>query len=339
MNKDELLRLLDSLSLNKNNYYVISGGSLLLHGLRATTSDLDLKIRSSYFEELKKRFNITKSPKFDYLYNLTNEVEVAVQEFGKDDVDWIGGYPVEKVDLELAWKLANQRPKDQADIRRIQGYIIARDADGINGELKEYIIKNILPEYAFNDAGHQMDHIGYVIRRSLNFAKRYSEINADMSYAIAAYHDAGHHIDADNHEKVSADKLQNDLNLRKFFNEEQIQIMAEAVRDHRSTSDHEPHTLYGKIVSSADRNTSIEEPLRRSYEYRVEHTPNASLDEKIEESRKHLLEKFGPNGYAKTKMYLEDPDYDKFLHDISELAQDKDRFRQEIMRANGIEEK
>lgn len=337
MDKNALLQLLDGLNLEKNNYYVISGGSLLLHGLRAMTSDLDLKIRPSYFELLKQRFDIKKSPKFDYLYNLTDEVEIAVEEFGDDDIDWIDGYPVEKVDLELAWKIANKRPKDLADIRRIQGYIIARDAREINPELREYIVKTILPEYAQNDAGHQMDHIGYVIQRSLNFAEN-QDLNKDMVYTIAAYHDVGHHIDAKNHEKVSAQILRDDQNLRRFFNEEQIQIMADAVFDHRSTSDHEPRTMYGKIVSSADRNTSIEEPLRRSFEYRQEHTPNASVDEMIEESRKHLLEKFGPNGYARQKMYVDDPDYEKFLQDVTELALDKEKFRCEMIRINNIEQ-
>ena len=60
--------------------------------------------------------------------------------------------------------------------------------------------------------------IKYVIDRSLKFASKVDNINYDMVYVIAAYHDIGHYIDAKNHEKVSSYILFNDVNLKKFFN-------------------------------------------------------------------------------------------------------------------------
>ena len=59
--------------------------------------------------------------------------------------------------------------------------------------------------------------------------------------------------------------LEIDNNLRKFFTEEDIAIMAEAVEDHRASLGYEPRSVYGKIVSSADRNTLIDVPLKRTY--------------------------------------------------------------------------
>ncbi len=73
-----------------------------------------------------------------------------------------------------------------------------------------------------------------------------------MVYTVAAYHDLGHHIDGKNHEKVSAEMLLADENLREFFSEEEIRIMTEAVYDHRASMEGEPRSIYGKIVSSAD---------------------------------------------------------------------------------------
>ncbi len=132
-----------------------------------------------------------------------------------------------------------------------------------------------------------------------------------MVYTVAAYHDLGHHIDGKNHEKVSAEMLLADENLREFFSEEEIRIMAEAVYDHRASMEGEPRSIYGKIVSSADRNTDILLPLRRTYSYRISNNPNDSLEKIIEESRKHLINKFGNSGYANEKMYFEDLDYKK----------------------------
>lgn len=206
----------------------------------------------------------------------------------------------------------------------------------INNELKKYIDKSIFPSYKQNDLGHNINHIKYVIKRSLKFAKEVTDINMNMVYTIAAYHDIGHYIDAKNHEKVSSEILLKDEKLKEFFTTEEIKTMAEAVYDHRASLKGEPRSIYGKIVSSADRNTLIDIPLKRTYAYRIEHNSYETLDEIIEESRQHIIKKFGKNGYAKDKMYFEDIDYIKFLDNISSLAQDKDKFKKRFMTVNKI---
>ena len=206
----------------------------------------------------------------------------------------------------------------------------------ITEKLKRYIKENVFPEYAKNDSGHDLDHIEYVIRRSLTFAETVDGIDYDMVYAIAAYHDIGHHIDAHTHEKISAEIMLADSGLRKFFSEEDMRVMAEAVCDHRASSTHEPRSIYGKIVSSADRNTSVEGAIKRAYSYRCTHTPTATLNEMIEDSRLHLAEKFGRQGYATEKMFFEDPDYEKFLDDIAALTADPVEFEKKFLEINEI---
>lgn len=208
----------------------------------------------------------------------------------------------------------------------------------IREELRKYIEKNIFTSYEKNEDGHKLDHIMYVIDRSFMFASRVPDINLEMVYVIAAYHDIVHYIDAENHEKVSGEMLLKDKNLKKFFSDEEIKVMSEAVCDHRASSKSEPRSIYGKIVSSADRNVLIEIPLKRTYSYRRTHSPNSTLDEIIEESRQHLLDKFGKKGYATTKMYFEDEDYKKFLEDITVLASNKEEFKRRFLEVNGLEE-
>lgn len=206
----------------------------------------------------------------------------------------------------------------------------------VNEKFKEYCDNNILPLYNKNDKGHSIDHVIYVLNRSLKFAKTISDINLDMVYGVAVYHDVGHHIDAKNHEKVSSEILLKDENLKQFFSLEQIKIMAEAVYDHRASLEYEPRTIYGKIVSSADRNVSLDIPLMRTYEYRKKHYSD-NLESIIEESRQHILNKFGESGYANDKMYFKDEEYEKFLRDILVLASNKKMFRQEYIRINHLE--
>lgn len=206
----------------------------------------------------------------------------------------------------------------------------------INEDLIKYIEEKIFPSYEKNDLGHNIDHIKYVIERSLKFASCVDNINLDMVYTIAAYHDIGHFIDAKNHEKVSSEMLKSDENLKKFFSDEEISIMSDAVYDHRASLEGIPRTIYGKIVSSADRNTLIDVPLKRTYAYRIKHNDNYDLETIIEESRKHIIDKFGKSGYAKEKMYFKDVDYENFLNEISHLAQDKEEFRKRYIEVNDI---
>ena len=208
----------------------------------------------------------------------------------------------------------------------------------INEELKKYIENNILPEYEKNDEGHRIDHIEYVIRRSLNFAKKVKDINLDMVYTIAAYHDITHHINPKTHEIDSAKYLKDDKNLREFFTEEEINIMSDAVADHRASNESEPRTIYGKIVSSADRNTILDAPFKRTYAYRLKNSPDSTLEQIIKESYDHLVSKFGNKGYAKEKMYFEDLEYKKFLSDLNYYLSDYELFKKEYKRINNIKE-
>ena len=206
----------------------------------------------------------------------------------------------------------------------------------MNVKLQEYLENEIMPRNDLNDEGHNREHVNYVRRRSKKFASNIDGINMDMVDTIAVYHDVGHSIDAKNHEKVSASILASDKNLREFFSEEEIKVMAEAVEDHRASKDSEPRSIYGRIVSSADRNTSVDQVLKRTYSYRLKHMPDASIDEIIEESRKHAIDKFGVEGYAVDKMYFSDDEYEVFLKKIQELAGDLEGFRRRYIEVNEI---
>lgn len=206
----------------------------------------------------------------------------------------------------------------------------------INEDLKKYIEENIFKENDKNDIGHNMEHVSYVIDRSLRFAKEVDDININMVYVVAAYHDIGHHIDAKNHEVVSSIIFLKDLEMRKYFSVDEIKIISEAILDHRASNDYEPRSIYGKIVSSADRNTSIDEPLKRTYQYTLKHCPGLSIDEIIDRAYNHLSEKYGQEGYAKEKMYFKDVEYETFLNDLASLLKDKEKFRMKYILVNNI---
>ena len=194
----------------------------------------------------------------------------------------------------------------------------------INQELKQYVEEHVFPEYQKNEVGHGIEHIQYVINRSMKFAQTVPDINLDMVYVIAAYHDIGHHIDSKKHELISAQIMMQDKELKHFFSQEELQIIKEAIEDHRASSDHEPRSIYGKIVSTADRNNTVNSCLKRTYTYGKKLNPEASDEELFERAYDALQRKFGENGYA--KFFFHDEEYENFLKEIRRLLADKKHF-------------
>ena len=177
----------------------------------------------------------------------------------------------------------------------------------INQELVKYIESEIFPLYNRNEEGHGIGHIKTVIKRSLELAKNY-DVDLNMVYVIASYHDIGHYIDRKKHEIISAEMFMKDEKIRKWFTTEQINTIKEAIEDHRASSNHEPRTIYGRIVSTADRTIiDIDNTIRRAYSYGKRNYVGLSEEEQIERVYQHLTEKYGENGYA--KVYLEDKEY------------------------------
>ena len=198
----------------------------------------------------------------------------------------------------------------------------------INPELQNYIETEIFPLYTRNEASHGINHIHTVINRSLNIAKEY-EVNKNIVYTVAAYHDLGHYINPKIHEKLSAEIFMKDNKIKKWFTEEEIQTIKEAIVDHRASSNHEPRSIYGKIVSTADRTIkSIDVSIKRAYIYYINNFPSIPKKERIQKVYEHLNDKYGPNGYAKT--YLYDEEFENAKKKFIEALSDKDTFIKRI---------
>lgn len=218
----------------------------------------------------------------------------------------------------------------------------------MNSEVKKYIEAEIFPRYE-KMPGHKDDHIKYVIDRSLKIAEKINsgefkttakdfenlpdelktgKIDLNMSYVIAAFHDLGREVDDDYHHLISAGFLLTDKKLRELFSRDELRVMADAVMDHRASNKMDPITIYGRIVSSADRNTDVKTILRRCYETKRAAYPDETEDEIIERTRETLIKKYGgKNAYAAKKMFFPDPAYAGFLDEVEKITKDKSKFR------------
>ena len=187
--------------------------------------------------------------------------------------------------------------------------------------IRQYIESEIIPRYDNFDAAHGRDHVEYVIAQSLKLVEHY-DVDRDMVYVIAAYHDTGLAVDRKTHHLESGRIMRADRNLRQWFSEGQIETMARAVEDHRASSDHEPRSIYGKIVAEADRQIDPETIIRRTVQYGLSHYPELDREGHWQRMLDHLNEKYAEGGYL--RLWIPESDNAGKLKELHEIIKDRD---------------
>ena len=134
MNIEQLLDLLKELNLPKDEYYVLSGASLVIRGIREQAGDLDLCISRELFEQIKDKYNLTEDKKNEYgFYHINDFLEVVVNEKENFNMEVCEPYNLEDLNTILEFKIKRNKPKDQVDIERIQKYL--KENNNYNGWL------------------------------------------------------------------------------------------------------------------------------------------------------------------------------------------------------------
>lgn len=196
-------------------------------------------------------------------------------------------------------------------------------------DLVRYVEEHILPQYYGFDKAHRLDHAARVIEESLQLAALY-KADLSMAYVIAAYHDTGLCEGRELHHLVSGKILAEDACLRQWFTPEQLQVMKEAVEDHRASCDHEPRSLYGKIVAEADRIIDPEITLRRTVQYGLSHYPELTAEEQYARFKEHLTVKYGPNGYL--QLWIPESSNAARLAEFRKILADEEQLRSTFRR-------
>ena len=131
MKKIELLNLLKELNFPKDEYYVLSGASLVLRGIREEANDLDLCISKELFNQIKNKFNLTDERKNECgFYKINDNLEIVVDK--KEDFKMEIGekYNLEDLQTILDFKIKRNKPKDKDDIENIKKYLEKHNITG-----------------------------------------------------------------------------------------------------------------------------------------------------------------------------------------------------------------
>ena len=112
----------------KDEYYVLSGASLVLRGIKEEANDLDLCVSEELFDQIKDKFNLTDEKKNECgFYKINDNLEIVVDK--KEDFKMEIGekYNLEDLQTILDFKINRNLPKDKKDIDNIKKYLYTKN--------------------------------------------------------------------------------------------------------------------------------------------------------------------------------------------------------------------
>ncbi len=127
MNKEELVELIKTLKISKEEFWVLSSGALVLRGIYPDAGDLDIAVTNKGMEELKKNYNlIPKDYGLGKFYKVTENIE-CVCDGNKEELEFqpekVGEYYVQNIYQYLDFLQNSTREKDKKRISLVKEYI------------------------------------------------------------------------------------------------------------------------------------------------------------------------------------------------------------------------
>ena len=230
-------------------------------------------------------------------------------------------YTYQSVALNLPFEQVKSDILSELQIDEMKYYL--KDVDL---KLRDYVEKKVFPLWELNDKGHGPIHRTEVIRRIFALNETFQlNLNPNMLFVIASYHDVGKYIDHKKHHLIAAAKFMEDEQIKQFFTDNQRIIIKEAIEDHRFSKEDDPRSVYGKLISSADRNTTIEMVFIRSFFVAKDRMPDMNINEYLDYTVNRLINKYSEENPE--NMFFEDDIYKVFLKDMRDLLTRPDDFK------------
>ena len=120
MERTDILKQLAALNFDKNEYWVITGGAMVLYGLRPRTHDIDLGCTTKLADELQAAGYAVKYKDDGRRHITYNEDIELLENWLFDKVETVEGCPVISMQGLLKLKKHLGREKDLRDIALIE---------------------------------------------------------------------------------------------------------------------------------------------------------------------------------------------------------------------------
>lgn len=121
MNKKELIELINSLKIDKEEFWILSSSALVLRGLYQDAQDLDIAVTKKGLEQLKNNYNLKLKENGWYIVN--DKVECVLDTKEKDKIEKYNNYNLESIEKYYSYLKNSNRKKDKERIPLVENYI------------------------------------------------------------------------------------------------------------------------------------------------------------------------------------------------------------------------
>lgn len=134
MNKKELLELLESLPIDKEEFWILSSSALVIRNLLKDAGDLDMAVTIKGLEQLKSHFDLKQKENGWYIVN--DKIECVVDNKEDWKVEKYGDYYLQSLEMYFDYLKNSSREKDKIKYEIVKEYLESRQEHG-NSELKK----------------------------------------------------------------------------------------------------------------------------------------------------------------------------------------------------------
>lgn len=125
LNKEELVKLIKTLKISKDEFWILSTGALVLRGIYPDAGDLDIAVTNKGFDELKQNYNLIPKEGCNF-YKVTENIE-CVCDGEKSELKYqpekVGDFYVQNIYQYLEYLKSSKREKDKKRIPIVETYI------------------------------------------------------------------------------------------------------------------------------------------------------------------------------------------------------------------------
>ena len=124
INKEELVKLLETLNVDLEEFWILSSSALVLRGIYPDAGDLDIAVTNKGLEQLKKNYNLIQ--KENGWFIVSDKIE-CVCDGDKEKLifkpEKVDKYYVQNIIEYYNYLLSSEREKDKQRIPLVKKYI------------------------------------------------------------------------------------------------------------------------------------------------------------------------------------------------------------------------
>lgn len=121
MNKEELITLIESLKIDKEEFWILSSGALVIRGIYPDAGDLDIAVTEKGLQELRENYDLKEKAKGWYTVN--DKVECVVDTKEPWKIEEYGDYNLQSIEKYYEFLQQSNRKKDKARIPLVEKYM------------------------------------------------------------------------------------------------------------------------------------------------------------------------------------------------------------------------